>query len=211
VALTRQRRSPNGSALTPNTRDAIREAALDLFYRQGYHGTSVRQIAGATGISVSTLFHHFDSKINILELIVKDAMRELIAETDARVEAAGEGPVEQLDGAVRALIAIATSHPRESTVGNSELRSLTPRLRRSIVDLRDRHQLSFEAAIESGVKGGVFTVSHVKETSRAIIAMCASVSSWFRTSGRLSAEQVSDVYSELALRMVRSPVLTKRS
>lgn len=44
------------------TRAAIQAAALDLFQRQGYHETTVEQIAAAAEVSPSTLFRYFSAK-----------------------------------------------------------------------------------------------------------------------------------------------------
>lgn len=45
-----------------STRDRILEAALDLFARYGFAGTSVRQLARAVGLRESSLYNHFPSK-----------------------------------------------------------------------------------------------------------------------------------------------------
>lgn len=44
------------------TRAAIQDAALDLFQRQGYHETTIGQIAEAAEVSQSTLFRYFSTK-----------------------------------------------------------------------------------------------------------------------------------------------------
>ena len=49
----------------PSSRDAIREAANDLFPRNGYAGTSVRDIAGAAGVDPALVIRHFGSKENL--------------------------------------------------------------------------------------------------------------------------------------------------
>ena len=41
---------------------AILQAAHDLFIKQGYHGTSMRQIARDAGIALGGLYNHFTSK-----------------------------------------------------------------------------------------------------------------------------------------------------
>ena len=41
---------------------AIVEVASQLFEQQGYHGTSMRQIALETGIALSGIYNHFESK-----------------------------------------------------------------------------------------------------------------------------------------------------
>jgi len=38
------------------------DAAFGLFLTQGYHGTSMRQVAGRAGITPGTIYNHFESK-----------------------------------------------------------------------------------------------------------------------------------------------------
>ncbi|MGH2596951.1 MAG: helix-turn-helix domain-containing protein [Actinomycetota bacterium] len=45
-----------------STRERILHEASELFARQGYHGTTTRQIADAVGVRQPALFHHFDAK-----------------------------------------------------------------------------------------------------------------------------------------------------
>jgi len=45
-----------------NTRREILQAANDLFTRQGFHGTSMRQIAQQAGIALGGVYNHFASK-----------------------------------------------------------------------------------------------------------------------------------------------------
>lgn len=52
-----------------NTQAAILEAANDLFLRQGYHGTSMRQIAREAGIALGGIYNHFASKEAIFEAV----------------------------------------------------------------------------------------------------------------------------------------------
>ncbi len=47
------------------TRAAIVQAAHDLIITQGYHGTSMRQIAQEAGIAVGGIYNHFASKDEI--------------------------------------------------------------------------------------------------------------------------------------------------
>lgn len=54
----------DGFALTrgERTRHSILNAAEHLILSQGYHGTSMRQIATGAGIAVGGIYNHFDSK-----------------------------------------------------------------------------------------------------------------------------------------------------
>jgi AcrR family transcriptional regulator len=54
------------------TRLAIEEAALELFMGQGYHATSMRQIAEHAGLALGGIYNHFSSKEEIFEAIIID-------------------------------------------------------------------------------------------------------------------------------------------
>ncbi|HSL29434.1 MAG TPA: TetR/AcrR family transcriptional regulator [Anaerolineales bacterium] len=54
------------------TRLAIEDAAIELFMQQGYHATSMRQIADNAGLALGGIYNHFRSKEEIFEAIVID-------------------------------------------------------------------------------------------------------------------------------------------
>ncbi len=52
-----------------HTRQVIIQAAHDLFLQQGYHGTSMRQIARDAKIALGGLYNHFASKEEVFEAV----------------------------------------------------------------------------------------------------------------------------------------------
>jgi AcrR family transcriptional regulator len=54
------------------TRLAIEDAALELYMDQGYHATSMRQIADKAGLALGGIYNHFKSKEEIFEAIIID-------------------------------------------------------------------------------------------------------------------------------------------
>jgi len=57
-----------------NTKERIFEAAVELFSKQGYHGTSIRELAKAVGIKESSLYNHYSGKSSILDAILNYQM-----------------------------------------------------------------------------------------------------------------------------------------
>ncbi len=55
-----------------STRARILDAALKLFSRYGFAGTSVRQLARAVGLRESSLYNHFPGKKAILEALIAE-------------------------------------------------------------------------------------------------------------------------------------------
>ena len=64
-----RRRGPY--AKTFRQRDEIIEAALAFFGQQGYHGTSMRELARKVGLSQAGLLHHFPTKAALLTAVLE--------------------------------------------------------------------------------------------------------------------------------------------
>jgi AcrR family transcriptional regulator len=54
------------------TRQAVEEAAYNLFLEQGYHATSMRQIAERAGLALGGIYNHFASKDEIFQALIAD-------------------------------------------------------------------------------------------------------------------------------------------
>jgi TetR/AcrR family transcriptional regulator, fatty acid metabolism regulator protein len=88
-------RMPRTSADADARRDKIRDAAVRVFARKGFHSARVGDIAAEAGVAHGLLYHYFESKDALLESVFRDtwaAMLELIREA----EESGEPAAEQL-------------------------------------------------------------------------------------------------------------------
>lgn len=56
---------------TKSTRELIIDSAFDLFITNGYHGTSMRNIADAAELAVSGIYNHFANKKAIFQAVIK--------------------------------------------------------------------------------------------------------------------------------------------
>lgn len=63
--------------------------ALEVFARQGFHGTSMNDIADAAGVTKPVLYQHFDSKRDLYLALLDDVGNQLIG---AIAKATGEAP-----------------------------------------------------------------------------------------------------------------------
>jgi AcrR family transcriptional regulator len=52
------------------TRQAVLDAAYELFLSQGYSATSMRQVAGRAGLALGGIYNHFASKDEIFQALV---------------------------------------------------------------------------------------------------------------------------------------------
>ncbi len=82
---------PRGQyAKTPQRRQEILDAAIEVFAASGYRGGSLREIADRVGMSLAGLLHHFSSKSELLSSVL--ALRDEIA---VREFGSMEGPGEE--------------------------------------------------------------------------------------------------------------------
>ena len=81
-----------------NRRDVLLRAALDGFTQRGYDGTTVAELAGATGMSKAAVSYHFPTKNDLLHAVVDPLLDDL----DALIERHPQAPAWP-DG-VRALL-----------------------------------------------------------------------------------------------------------
>lgn len=165
-------------------------AALTCFAEQGYHGTSIRDIAGAAGLSVPGLYHYFPSKQAVLVELMAAVMDELLVRTTAALESAPDSPSDRFDALVAALVRFHFDRQAHAFVASTELRSLDAANRARIVRLRDEQQRTIDALVEEGCAAGVFSTPFPADASRAVAVLCVGAASWFRPSGPLPVDEL---------------------
>ena len=62
--------------------------ASEAFYEQGYHGTTVRDIAARVGVTVPALYYHHENKAAILVAVLNAAMADLLIDAHHHAQAA---------------------------------------------------------------------------------------------------------------------------
>ncbi len=181
---------------TRSVREKIRDAAVQLFAEMGYHAAPLRDIASLAGIQAASIYYHYPSKQALLVEIMDTHMRQLNASLE-HILGQSDGISEKLYQAIASHIRLHTTYKAEFFIIDTEIRSLTPENRPVILALRDYYERLLQRLLQEGMDAGVLRISDVKVTSYAVIAMCTEVASWFRPQGRLTVQQVIDIYSQL--------------
>lgn len=96
--MTTVDRSPRVPAA--ERRVMILDAARGRFARQGYHGTSVGDIARDAGCAEALLYRHFPSKQALLAAVLAEGGRTVRAEIDRALAEAGDDPFGALLGSM---------------------------------------------------------------------------------------------------------------
>ena len=112
------------------TRASIREHALRLFREQGYHATTVEQIAAAAEVSPSTFFRYFPTKEDV---VLQDDMDTRMVEALER-QPAGLGPVTAVRAATREVFASYSAADLDLIQQNAALTVSVPEVRARALD-----------------------------------------------------------------------------
>lgn len=112
-------RTDGRSARRAGTREAIMDAATELFAARGVTSTSIDDIAAAAGIAKGSIYYNFESKAGLVEAIMARNSRLL---GDALAEATrGRSGTALRDEVVRVLLRLVQQHASAARVMVTEL------------------------------------------------------------------------------------------
>ena len=188
-------------AMRDGTAGRILATGLQLFARDGYHGTSIRDIGDALGLKAANLYDHFKSKEHLLAELVRIGHAEHLRVMQRAVINA-DGPAAQLQALVRAHVRMHGEYSMLATVASAEMHALSPELAAPALALRRQTEELLGTVIARGVADGVFDPPHAWVTGAAIAGMGVRVAYWFPGDQSLSIKEVADIHAELAMRMM---------
>ncbi len=178
----------------PKTMEAIRKAGLRLIYSQGYEAMSLRRLAAEVGIQAGSLYNHITTKQDLLFDLIKVHMDELMERLDQALEGVSD-PEDRLQAFIAFHVGYHITRKREVFICYSELRSLEPKNYEIVVGLRQHYERKLIGILDDGVAEGRFTVADTTVAAYGILAMLTGVCTWFRPAGRLTKEEVTDIYT----------------
>jgi AcrR family transcriptional regulator len=177
----------------------IREAASELFFRSGYHATTMRQIAAASGVRAGSVYNHYQNKEDLLYRIAHDTMEEMVEGGTAAVDDA-TSPTKRLRAFVEFHVTYCIERRFQARVADDFLHVLAPEGRKSVIALRDRYETILRTILTDGAAEENWQIPDIAIASLAFVTMITDVRLWYRPDGRLSLPQVVDVYCDLILR-----------
>lgn len=186
---------------TIEPRQEILRAAARLFQQQGYDATSMNDVAGALKLSKGGLYHHFQSKDEILYHIMSHAM-DITEERVINVARRVEDPSERLRTLIRLHIGVVLSEEdREITVMLHENHPLPPALRRKI-NGRKKDYVHFVENLIADVQRQHNSTSTVtpRAAAFALVGMINWIYQWYKPGGALSGEAIFRQFTDIFFR-----------
>jgi TetR/AcrR family transcriptional regulator, cholesterol catabolism regulator len=137
-------------------REVIVARAAELLARKGIAGTTVREIGEAVGILSGSIYHHFESKDAIVDVLMSAYLQELQAQYRAVLDRAADVSA-TFDGLVHASLRTIELHPHATLIYQHEAQYFreTPRYRYVRV-AGERVRETWMGVLEAAVADGVF-------------------------------------------------------
>ena len=181
-------------------RQEILRTAARLFQQQGYDATSMNDVAAALKLSKGGLYHHFQSKDEILFHIMSHAMditEQRVINVVRRID--GGRAEERLRTLIRLHIQVVLSpEDREITVMLHENHPLPPALRRKI-NGRKKDYLHFVEHLIADVQRQRNSRSQVtpRAAALALVGMINWIYQWYKPEGPLTGDALVQQYTDI--------------
>jgi AcrR family transcriptional regulator len=192
--------------VTPDAARRLLLAALQSFADVGFHAATTREIAGRAGLSPAAVYIHFSSKTELLYRIIQlgheHALRTLEEALDAYTD-----PADRVRSGVSAFVEWHAHNYRLARVAQYELPALPRESADQIFAIRRRFEARMQAELRVGLEAGDFDIKDVDGATTGILSLCIDLVRWYSPRIRRSPEEIAELYSDLALRMIASPAL----
>lgn len=203
-----KRSTREASALLPpsvhadGARRRVLEGAVRLFATQGFHGSSMRELAQIVELQPSALYVHFPSKEHVLAELVRAGHEAHHHAIRSAMLEAGADPLLQLRALVTVHVRLHATYPHLAIVVNREMDALSSELAAPGRALRDQSSALLVDVIERGVAMKRFAPPHVYVAAAAIGAMGLRVPHWYSAETGIGLDDLVEHHVEIALRIV---------
>jgi TetR/AcrR family transcriptional regulator, cholesterol catabolism regulator len=133
-------------------REELTRTAARLFAERGYHGTSLADLAEALGIQKASLYHHIDTKEDLLWEVARSGAAAFHTALDAVPDSVPA--TEKIRLALRAHLRVVAEQLDAATVFTREWRALEGERRASFVAERRRYEERIRDLFREGVERG---------------------------------------------------------
>lgn len=184
----------------PTRRDELLELAATMFAERGLRATTVRDIADSAGILSGSLYHHFSSKEEMVDEVLRGFLDWLFTRYQEIVDTE-PNPLERLKGLFMTSFEAIEHRHAQVVIYQDEAKRLSGQERFSYVDQRNKEQRKMWLdLLNQGVEEGYFRPDIDVDLVYRFIRDTTWVSvRWYQPGGPLTAEEVGRQYLAIVL------------
>ncbi|MET0428403.1 MAG: TetR/AcrR family transcriptional regulator [Microvirga sp.] len=181
-------------------RDAVLRAAAQAFNENGFHKTSLDDVAERLNVTKPTIYYYVKNKDQILFECVRIGL-ERLEEASAEIETTGVSGLGRLVALWRAYVQIVTEDFGRCLILVGE-DPLPPETRKELRALKARIDLRFRAAMAEGIRDGSIRPLDSKIASFAAAGALSWIARWYDPNGPLGPAELADMIIDLLVRGV---------
>ncbi len=182
-------------------RDAIVSAAARLFADKGFRATTVRDIAEEAGVLSGSLYAHIETKEDLYLEIVRRAAADFSSAVGPWARETLD-PIDKLAAMIRAHMGVMSASKAWARVYLDDDSQLPEETRIAARQLRREYERWWDQVLREGMEQGIFRVPDETLARLFILSALNGMSRWFRPEGRLSAEEIAEIYVLLVRRVL---------
>jgi TetR/AcrR family transcriptional regulator, cholesterol catabolism regulator len=199
--------------LLQQKREAVADAAFELFLKEGFHRTTTRDIARRAGVSAGAPFTYFKDKENILFHIVSkeqdragDQLLSTLSQRIAEATRTGVDPEEVFTTVFTIFLRSVDAMRRFILLAYQETKSLNSETRQALIARERRLQALIGEAIRYGVERGRFAPDNIelKAHNIMVLAHAWAVRHWAFAGEMESIEEYIAFLQPLVLAMLET-------
>lgn len=175
-------------------REAVLRMAVKMFLTEGYHRTTLNEVAARLNITKPALYNYFRSKEEILVECYRLGQDTYDAMIEALDSIHGNG-LAKVRGLIRAYVKAITSE-FGMCVTRLDERELSPEARASVRRSKRCYDTAFRERIEEGIADGSIVSCDSKLAAFAIAGSLNWIGHWYDPDGPLSAAAIADDFAE---------------
>jgi TetR/AcrR family transcriptional regulator, cholesterol catabolism regulator len=181
-------------------RDELLELAAAMFAERGLRATTVRDIADSAGILSGSLYHHFKSKEEMVDEVLRGFLDWLFARYQEIIDTE-PNPLERLKGLFMASFEAIEDRHAQVVIYQDEAKRLSDQARFSYVEERNKEQRKmWMDVLNQGIEEGYLRPDLDVDLVYRFIRDTTWVSvRWYQPGGPLTAEQVGRQYLAIVL------------
>jgi len=185
---------------TQTRRDELLELAATMFAERGLRATTVRDIADSAGILSGSLYHHFSSKEEMVDEVLRGFLDWLFTRYQEIVDTE-PNPLERLKGLFMASFEAIEDRHAQVVIYQDEAKRLVGQPRFAYLEERNQEQRKLWVdVLNQGIGEGCFRPDLDVDLVYRFIRDTTWVSvRWYQPGGPLTAEQVGRQYLAIVL------------
>lgn len=185
----------------------ILRAAIDLYGKQGYHVTTIREVAQQAGISVGLVYQYITDKEDILFLALVEVLDSYLSEVPKALEGLA-APMERFCAAVRAYGHVIDERTEATALVYRETKWLSRERRNLIKQKETQSNRLISDCIEQCVRDGLFDGElDLDLFTYQIVMFCHA---WALKAWHFRSRMTIDEYLDRGLKQMLNGVVTTR-